>query len=245
MNSDDSPSDNRLTVTRSASLGLELEIDLSRTSRVQDVVDVVATPTLESVDSPSNNLRGWMPMTTILERLGLRHLAKSPQVLEIQLRDGTIARADMGTADENTSLAEWLDRGRVVRDGQVIMELVFEQTSAVEAIEGNRFTIRDYTTPPQQAQTPVDVSIRFGDGENEGFNDPRPLAGAERSTDLPPSVTTVGQARRWVIEQVEAYLESLFLRSYDGETWNFDVAFPSRLPASPTKSVSQSRTAIM
>ena len=222
--------DNRLEITRGATLGLDLGIDLSTGgSASRELVDLAA--------SDAENVRSWTPMSTILDRLGMRHLANEPQTLSVQLRDGTIVNLDMGLADENTSLGEWLERGRFVRDGEVLMEITLEAAEIPFGEVGgfddgaNRFVIRDYSTPLEAPFGSVDVVFDYSDdGPSEGFNDGRTIS----DSDLPPSVTTVGEARRYVLEQVETHIESFFAASHPGETWLVEATFdPLSVPSDP------------
>lgn len=208
--------DNRLTVTRDLSFGLALEIDLS--PRERKVVDVVRQR-LDGSDGDSQNATAWTPMTTILNRFGLSHLADVPQTLEVQLRDGTIVSADMGTIDPTVSLVEWLERGTVVDGDRVLMELRFEPTvfpGMPYPSTENRFFVIDHTS----AADPVEIEFRYRDTPGEGFFDATPVVVPEI-----PTAATLGEARQYVMRQVADHLASLFTASYAGETWIVDAAF--------------------
>lgn len=218
MTSGDSGLNNRLTLTREASLGLTLEIDLSPPS------GTIATPADRvdiSVDT-TQQIRGWTPMTIVLERLGILDLASVPQSLEVSLRDGSTITLDMGTIVAGTTLDEWLDRGTFVRDGQKLVSLEFiPATDEFDTdVPSGRFVIHDHSVV-----NPIKIDINYArEAADTGFNDPSipdPLAPGM----LPGE--TLGQARRRVLQQAANHIASQFAASYENETWKIDAKYAS------------------
>ncbi|MDA8743910.1 hypothetical protein N9N28_04670, partial [Rubripirellula amarantea] len=231
----DSLDDNRLEVTRDLSFGLQLQIDLSNNAKASEVVDVTKD-TIELSDLAQNsgeNARLWTPVIDLLERLGLAHRAGTEQVLQVQLKDGSVVSANMGIIESHTTLGDWLQRGRVVRDGELVMELELvpygfaanevDGSDIVGFDEGNRFVIRDYTSAPTQDFGSVDVEITLFDSGAYGFFDTAIFPPELRSPEIPANQQTVGDVRQWFLERLESYLESTFAASYPGETWRISL----------------------
>ena len=169
----DSGLDNRLTITRSASLDLELQIDLSTDSVRPDT-------TVNLAHARRPDVRGWTSMATILRRLGLGHLTDVPQTLELRLRSGQKITIDMGTADEFTSLDEWLARGTkgvsttlVQFDFDPFGEDLNEDRDLFDD-SVNRFAIRDRTigTEPTQILSTDEFWTRLLRSTSPDSNEP-------------------------------------------------------------------------
>lgn len=214
--------DNRLAITRNASLGFALQISLGERPVVP--ADVVRDR-LDAAEGDLQGASGWTPMTTILERMGLLHLANMPQTLEVLLQDGTTAVVDMGIVDEFTSLEEWLERGTVVANGNVVMELQYEPPSIARMpyeSTRDRIFIRDYTSTDDRIQVVFDYS---GETDGQGFKDDTPIDDPDV-----PTAATLGEARRYVMEQIGEHLSSVFAASYPGETWTVLAQFAPPVP---------------
>ncbi len=247
---------NRLQVTRDLSFGLQLQIDLSNNAKTENIVDVTKVavdagrqlPTPASIGSRSavadsitdfadgigENTRLWTPMIDVLERLGLAHLASDPEVLQVQLRDGSVVSANLGTIESNTTIADWLARSRVVRNGVVVMEMQLvpygfsaeklDLSDLVGFDEGNRIVLRDYTTAATEDFGSVDVQLTLGDGATYGYNDATVFPEGLRTLDLPQAqFPSVGSVRQKLAQDLETYLESTFAATYAGERWNINV----------------------
>ncbi|KLU06274.1 Alkaline phosphatase [Rhodopirellula islandica] len=233
-----SGTDNRLTISRDLSLDFEIQIGLkSETREIIDVISERFDPTGDFVrDAPL-----WTPMITILDRLGLTHLANEEQMLNVTLHDGRIVSANMGTIDPWVTIGEWLERGTVVDDnnGEVLMTLEYEPTVLVgmpyEDLN-NRFVVVDHTVGADR----VEIEIEYRDSEDSdfGFFDSTPI----RDADV-PWATTLGEARRFVVEAAADHMESVFASVPGYDTFTISVGYRDPDPAGSNPLASAGPTA--
>ena len=129
--------DNRLEITRSASLGMALAFDLSS----REVSTSLNTTNL-SEDRP-NSAQAFTPMQLIMERYGLGFETSVPQSIGVRLRDGRIATLNLGALDAHTTIGEVIERGKVYDGNELGLSLSFQN---------DRFVIEDWTTGPNDTE---------------------------------------------------------------------------------------------
>ena len=224
--------DNRLEITRSASLGLELAIGLyPEALHVPQIVD--------QSQRDLQDVAEWTPMVTVLQRLALSHLADVPQLLEVRLRSGQLVTADMGTINQHITLGEWLERGTVRdQDGKVLMTMRFVPVDLSTDQFGlpleplpNRLLIVDHTTgglttrlTNRAVQHEIQFDITYTDAAGTGFLDNQTFV-SDGSDPILDGVTTVGGARQAAFTAALQYLASLIQGSYANETWRIEAGF--------------------
>jgi hypothetical protein len=150
--------DNRLTLSRSVSLGLELAIDLAPTQAAPK-----AAP--------------WTPMATILARKGDRSIVND-RVFENQgianLRDGSQVTIPLGIITDTDTVHDIVQRLRVVRDGVFVLDAAFEDDRIVliDRTSGNAtFQVRTDTSDfYQRLLTSIGIE-RFGGPTPGPFNE--------------------------------------------------------------------------
>ncbi len=132
--------DNRLTIVRNATLGLNLEIDLSSQG------DARSANQINAADDYSGKATIWTPIIDLLRRQELAYVASEIQATGLRLRDGSTVTMDVGQPDASRTLGDILLASRVFRDGVVVAELTFD---------GSVFSLVDHSLPDGTSQLQI------------------------------------------------------------------------------------------
>ena len=150
--------DNRLTLSRSASLGLELAINLAPTQSAPE-----AAP--------------WTPLATILSRKGEGSIVND-QIFEnqgiAQLRDGSQVTIALGIITDSDTVHDIVQRLRVIRDGVLVLDAALEEDRIVliDRTSGNAtFQVRTDTSDFYQRFFSAIGIERLGDSTPVPFNE--------------------------------------------------------------------------
>ncbi len=132
--------DNRLTITRTATLGMSLQLDLSPDHAV------TLAPGVNAATEYSGMPALWTPILDILRRKELAYTAGDSQVTQLRLRDGSIVTMDLGRPDATKTLGDILLASRVYREGAIVAELSFD---------GSSLSVVDHSTPDGVSQLQI------------------------------------------------------------------------------------------
>ncbi len=172
MNPGEFGTNNRFAITRNASLGLDLQIDLSKKGTF------VATPKADVTAGRINEVQSWTPMHLIMERYGIGSETRSLQEIEVELRDGRTTNLRLGFLDENASVSEVVARGNAFIGNEHVLTMEFAD---------DRLSIVDLTDRVGDRETTLGSTSTFfwgtvfGSGEIEDENgriNSQPLSGS-------------------------------------------------------------------
>lgn len=122
--------DNRLVLSRSASLGLELALDLA--PRTQEA----PSPYQDLAIHSGLQVARWTPLQQIYARHGRDDLFNVGNTATLQLQDGSTATMSLGGFRQSDAIADVLRRSAVVRNNVLIADLT---------LESGHLVINDYT----------------------------------------------------------------------------------------------------